>query len=130
MAEEAAPAAEARQESRFSHAWRVEASQLQAVCYWPERLVDWHLDDAAGHELAGVAADALGHAAGRGWVSGQILTFVLAPFAGVLIERMDRRKLLVWTQALAGLQSLALAWLTLTKRITIHEIIALSALQG
>ncbi len=62
--------------------------------------------------------------------SGQILTFVLAPFAGVLIERMDRRKLLVWTQALAGLQSLALAWLTLAKLITIHEIIALSALQG
>ena len=29
--------------------------------------------------------------------AGQILTFVLAPFAGVWIERMDRRRLLVWT---------------------------------
>jgi MFS family permease len=62
--------------------------------------------------------------------SGQILTFLLAPFAGVWIERMDRRKLLVWTQALAGAQSLALAVLTLTRVITIREIIALSALQG
>jgi MFS family permease len=43
---------------------------------------------------------------------------------------MDRRKLLVWTQALAGMQSLALAVLTLTRLITIREIIALSALQG
>jgi MFS family permease len=62
--------------------------------------------------------------------SGQILTFVLAPFAGVLIERMDRRKLLVWTQALAAAQSLLMAGLTLARIITIREIIALSALQG
>jgi MFS family permease len=62
--------------------------------------------------------------------SGQILTFVLAPFAGVWVERMDRRRLLVWTQVLAGIQSLVLAWLTLAKVITIQEIIALSALQG
>jgi len=62
--------------------------------------------------------------------SGQILTFVLAPFAGVLIERMDRRKLLVWTQALAAAQSLLMAALTLARIITIREIIALSALQG
>ena len=62
--------------------------------------------------------------------SGQILTFVLAPFAGVWIERLNRRKLLVWTQAVSALQSLALAALTLAHIITIREIIALSALQG
>src|SRR6201987_2176916 len=61
---------------------------------------------------------------------GQIPTFLLAPFAGVIVERMDRRKLLVWTQVLAGVQSLAMAALTLAKVITIHEIIALSAFQG
>src|SRR5579875_3317265 len=60
--------------------------------------------------------------------SGQIFTFLLAPFAGVWIERMDRRKILVWTQALASVQSLALAALTLARVITIREIIALSAL--
>ncbi len=62
--------------------------------------------------------------------AGQILGFVLAPFAGVWIERLDRRKLLVWTQAAAAIQSLALAALTLEHVITIHEIIVLSALQG
>jgi MFS family permease len=62
--------------------------------------------------------------------TGQILTFLLAPFAGVWIERMDRRKLLVWTQALAAVQSLGLAVLTLTHVITIWEIIALSLFQG
>ena len=41
--------------------------------------------------------------------AGQIPTFLLAPFAGVWVDRLDRRKLLVWTQALAALQSLALA---------------------
>jgi MFS family permease len=61
---------------------------------------------------------------------GQIPTFLLAPIAGVLVDRIDRRKVLVWTQALAMLQSLALAWLTLSNRITIHQVLALSAFQG
>ncbi len=62
--------------------------------------------------------------------TGQILTFLLAPFAGVWVERMDRRKLLVWTQAAAAVQSLAMAGLTLARVITIKEIIALSVFQG
>ncbi|MGC2164355.1 MAG: MFS transporter [Silvibacterium sp.] len=61
---------------------------------------------------------------------GQIPTFVLAPFAGVLVDRLNRRMVLIWTQTLAMLQSLALAALTLTHRITIHEILILSAFQG
>jgi MFS family permease len=62
--------------------------------------------------------------------AGQIPTFLIAPFAGVLVDRFDRRKLLVWTQVLACVQSLALAVLTLAKVITIHEVIALSIFQG
>ncbi len=62
--------------------------------------------------------------------AGQIPTFLLAPLAGVIVDRIDRRKVLVWTQSLAMVQSLALAFLTLTHRITIGEIIALSAFQG
>jgi MFS family permease len=62
--------------------------------------------------------------------AGQIPTFLLAPFAGVLVDRLDRRKMLVWTQVLAALQSLALAALTLARVINIHEIIWLSVLQG
>jgi MFS family permease len=62
--------------------------------------------------------------------AGQIPTFLLAPFAGVWVDRLNRRHVLIVTQVLAMLQSLALAVLTLTHRINIHEIIALSALQG
>src|ERR1700722_943581 len=61
---------------------------------------------------------------------GQIPTFLLAPFAGVWVDRLDRRNVLLWTQALAAVQSLLLAGLTLSRRITIHEILILSAFQG
>ena len=61
---------------------------------------------------------------------GQIPSFFLAPFAGVWIDRVDRRKLLVWTQALLGAQSLTIAWLILAHRINMAEIVALSVLQG
>jgi MFS family permease len=62
--------------------------------------------------------------------AGQIPTFLLAPLAGVIVDRIDRRKVLVWTQTLAMVQSLALAWLTLSHRINIAEILVLSATQG
>ena len=61
---------------------------------------------------------------------GQIPTFLLAPFAGVWVDRLDRRNVLLWTQALAAVQSLLLAGLTLSKRVTIAEILVLSAFQG
>ncbi len=61
---------------------------------------------------------------------GQIPTFLLAPFAGVWVDRLDRRNVLLWTQALAAVQSLLLAGLTLSKRVTIGEILVLSAFQG
>lgn len=62
--------------------------------------------------------------------AGQFPTFLLAPFAGVWIDRMDRHKILVVTQVLAMLQSFALAVLTLGNWITVWEIIALGAFQG
>ena len=62
--------------------------------------------------------------------SGQVVAFLLGPFAGVWIERLDRRKLLVWTQIGGAVQSLALAALALAHVINLWEIIALSALQG
>jgi MFS family permease len=61
---------------------------------------------------------------------GQFPAFLLAPFAGVWVDRLDRRTVLLWTQALAAAQSLLLAVLTLTKLITIWEILVLSAFQG
>jgi len=62
--------------------------------------------------------------------AGQIVSFLLGPFAGVWVERLNRRKLLLWTQAAAALQSLALAALTLAHVINLWEIIALTTLQG
>jgi MFS family permease len=62
--------------------------------------------------------------------SGLIVSFALGPFAGVWVERLNRRKLLVGTQAAAAVQALAMAALTLSHVITLWEIIALSALEG
>lgn len=62
--------------------------------------------------------------------AGQIPTFLLAPFAGVWIDRLNRHHVLVVTQILAMLQSFALAALTLSKHINVQEIIWLGALQG
>jgi MFS family permease len=62
--------------------------------------------------------------------SGQIVSFVLGPVAAVWVERLERRRLLVVTQAAAAIQSLALAVLTLAHVITLGEIIALMAFQG
>jgi MFS family permease len=62
--------------------------------------------------------------------AGQIPTFLLAPFAGVWVDRLDRRQVLVWTQALSMAQSLLLAALTFSGRINIAWLLALSVMQG
>jgi MFS family permease len=62
--------------------------------------------------------------------AGQIPTFLFAPFAGVWVDRLDRRRVLVWTQALSMVQSLALAGLTLSGHITIPWLLVLSIMQG
>jgi len=62
--------------------------------------------------------------------AGQIPSFVLAPFAGVLVDRWNRQRMLVITQVLALLQSLAMALLTMTGLIKMWHIIALSVFQG
>src|SRR5215217_5320567 len=61
---------------------------------------------------------------------GQIPTMLLAPFAGVLVDRWDRHRLLVVTQALSLLQSFALALLTLGHGITVRWLLALQIVQG
>lgn len=62
--------------------------------------------------------------------AGQIPSFLLAPFAGVLVDRWNRHHLLVATQVLSLLQSLALAILTFTGVINIWHVILLSVFQG
>jgi MFS family permease len=61
---------------------------------------------------------------------GQIPTLLLAPYAGVLVDRRDRRRILVVTQALSLLQSAALAVLTLANLITVAQVLVLQVVQG
>lgn len=61
---------------------------------------------------------------------GQIPALVLTPFTGVLVDRVNRHRLLVWTQVLSALQSFALAALALTNTITVPWIIGLQLVQG
>jgi len=115
----------------LSHAWRAlrhrnfklffAGQSISVIGTWMTRLATiwlvYHLTHSA--LLLGVVSFA-----------GQIVSFVLGPFAGVWVERLDRRKLLVWTQAAAAVQALAMAALVLAHVITLWEIIALTALQG
>jgi MFS family permease len=62
--------------------------------------------------------------------AGQLPTFILAPIAGVWVDRLNRHRVLVVTQALAMLQSLTLAVLVFANVITVWQIIWLGAFQG
>ncbi len=62
--------------------------------------------------------------------AGQFPAFLLGPFAGIVVDRQNRHRLLVITQTLSMLQSFALAALTLSGRITIGLIVALNIVQG
>lgn len=64
-----------------------------------------------------------------GFVS-QVPTFVLAPFAGVWVDRLNRYRVLQATQVLSMLQSFALAALTLTGVIQVWHIVVLQTFQG
>src|SRR3954463_3687116 len=62
--------------------------------------------------------------------AGQGPTLLLAPFAGVIVDRRDRLRLLLWTQVLSALQSAALAALAFSGRITVGWILFLQVVQG
>jgi MFS family permease len=62
--------------------------------------------------------------------AGQIPIFLLTPFAGVWVDRVNRHRLLLLTQFLSMLQSFALGGLALHGSITLWQIIALNAFQG
>ncbi|PYR70081.1 MAG: MFS transporter [Acidobacteria bacterium] len=62
--------------------------------------------------------------------AGQIPTLIITPFAGVLVDRHDRRRILLITQVASLLQSALLAALTFTNVITVTQIIWLQVIQG
>jgi MFS family permease len=62
--------------------------------------------------------------------TGQIPTFLLAPVAGVLVDRWDRRRLIIVTQTIAMLQAALLAFLVLTGSVQVWQIVLLSFFLG
>ena len=60
----------------------------------------------------------------------RIPTFLLASFAGVLVDRWNRHRILVVTQILSMIQALVLAYLVLSGRIVVWQIICLSLILG
>ena len=114
-----------------SHAWRAlrhrnfqlffAGQSISVIGTWMTRLATSWLVYRLTHSalLLGVVSFA-----------GGIVSFALGPFAGAWVERLNRRNLLMCTQAAAAVQSLAMAALTLAHVITLWEIIVLTALQG
>ena len=62
--------------------------------------------------------------------SGQLPLFVIAPFAGVLADKANRHKLLLYTQSLALIQALVLSLLVFMDVIQIWQLIVLSVILG
>src|SRR5580692_7047636 len=117
--------------SGYSHAWRAlrhrnfrlffGGQSISLIGTWMTRIAtSWLVYRLTGSPLL----------LGTVSFAGQIPTFLVAPFAGVWVDRLDRRQVLVWTQALSMIQSLALAGLTFSGHITIHWVLGLSVMQG
>jgi MFS family permease len=62
--------------------------------------------------------------------AGQIPVFPMAPLAGMVADRRNRRTIVIITQTASMILALILAALTLTKRVTVWEVIVLAALLG
>lgn len=62
--------------------------------------------------------------------AGQIPTFLLGPFAGVIVDRSDRYRLLLVTQVLSMLQSGLLAFFALSGLVSVWHVLVLAISQG
>ena len=62
--------------------------------------------------------------------AGQIPCLIVSPFAGVIVDRVNRHRLVLTTQALAMLLAFTLATLTLTGVIEVWELVVLSLFGG
>ena len=121
----------ARPPSGASHAWRAlrhrnfrlffGGQSISLIGTWMTRIAtSWLVYRLTGSALL----------LGTVSFAGQIPAFLVAPFAGVWVDRLDRRQVLVWTQTLAMIQSFLLAALTLSGHITVGLILFLSVMQG
>lgn len=100
---------------------------LSLIGTWMTQLAtSWLVYRLAADQKPGQAAYYLGLVG----FAGQLPMLLVSPFAGVIVDRVNRHKLLVITQVLSLIQSLALAILALLQIITIPEVLWLSVLQG
>jgi MFS family permease len=129
--EEQAKRVEAVDATGISHAWRALRHRNFRLFFGGQTISligTWMTRVATGWLVYRLTGSAL--LLGTVSFAGQIPTFLLAPFAGVWVDRLDKRQVLVWTQTLSMIQSLALAALTLSGHITIPLLLTLSVMQG
>ncbi|MGA9048944.1 MAG: MFS transporter [Dehalococcoidia bacterium] len=62
--------------------------------------------------------------------SSTIFSFILAPFTGVLVDRLNRHRIVVITQSLSMVQALALTAVVMTGNAAVWNLILLSAVLG
>ena len=87
--------------------------------YNESQLPGWFITLPVQHLLLGVVGFA-----------GQIPTFIIAPFAGVLTDRWNRYHILIGTQIAAMIQALILAFLYFTGVIEVWHIVLLNIFLG
>jgi len=94
---------------------------ISLIGTWMQRIaLPWAVYSMTGSEvLLGVV----------GFAS-SIPSFLLAPFAGVLIDRWSRYRVMLVTQIISMIQAGILAWLSLTGNLEIWHIIVLSVALG
>jgi MFS family permease len=117
--------------SRWSHAWRALRHPNFRLFFFGQSVSvigTWLTQVARGWLVYELTHSAL--LLGVVSFAGQIVSFLTGPFAGVWVERLDRRKLMICTQVIGGLQSLFLAVVTLTHVVTLWQIIVLSIVAG
>ena len=118
-------------EGRQSHAWRALRHRNFRLFFFGQSVSvigTWLTQVARGWLIYDLTHSAL--LLGVVSFTGQITSFVLGPFGGVWVERLDRRKLMICTQAFGGLQSLFMAVVTLTHVVAVWQILVLSVVSG
>jgi MFS family permease len=62
--------------------------------------------------------------------AGQFPVFLFGPLGGLIADRWDRRKIIIATQTISMILAFILAFLTLSGRVTVNEVIVLAILMG
>jgi MFS family permease len=62
--------------------------------------------------------------------AGQLPVLLISPFAGLVADRLNRRKIVITTQFASMIIAGILAGLTLSKHVTVEQVIILAALMG